>query len=424
MKTATAMPNVVSTSICCDKGRPLIQRTMRSLGIASIIIFLVASEAFYGSVPILQYADEITFVILGIVLLVRIARGVACREAKQLALVLVALSCTGFCGNLLFGVQKSLFAIAIDWCSCMKAPVCFLALYDLLRSDDSYQISYTLRPLAKLLIIASAIFGTISLFVNTGMTGEVRFGIAAFSFVFGQQHCLAIILISCLLVISITQSDRRHFLFYLVLVAYSMLLTTKGPSLIWVAVALFFVMRNSERFKFKLRHLLPLLVLAVLLGGYQITNYLMNDTAPRYLLFANSIVTANNYLPTGAGFASYGSDMAAKFYSPLYLQYGFASYWGMGPTSTMFLNDNFWPMVIGQFGYVGLALFVFLFFRVFQITQTGARPNLVREIAVANLIYIAVHSIGSASITSSMGVLLFIVLAVAAKTAVRDCGAN
>ena len=404
--------------------RPLANRTLWSLFVAMIVLVLVVSEALYRTILVLQYADELTFVLLGVVLFVRIVRNVACREVKLLTCVLIALSCIGFCGNVLFGVQVSTFAVVIDWCSCMKAPVCFLAIYDSISGDDSYQISYTLNSIAKILIVASAVFGTISLFKNIGMSGEVRFGVAAFSFVFGQQHALAIILISFLLIISVTESCSRSFWFYFLLVVYSLLLTTKGPSLIWVAIAPFFILRSSNRFKFKLRHLLPLLVVAVILGGYQISNYLMNDTSPRYLLMANSVITAKHYLPTGAGFASYGSDMAAKFYSPLYYEYGFASRWGMSPASTMFLNDHYWPMVLGQFGYCGLILFLFLFVRVFRLIQSGARSCYVRELAVANCIYIAIHSLGSASITSSMGVLLFIVLAIAARTLMRDGGSN
>lgn len=413
---------LIHTNRCAE--RPLVQRTLRSLFVATLVLILVVSEALNRTVPAFQYTDEVSFVLLGIVLFIRIARGVVNREVKVLICVLIALSCIGFCGNALFGVQVSAFATVIDWCSCMKAPVCFLAVYDLIQSDDSYQISYTLSLIAKILIVASAAFGTISLFKNIGMSGEVRFGIAAFSFVFGQQHSLAIILISSLLIISITQSISRSFWFYFLLVAYSMLLTTKGPSLIWVAIAPFFVLRSSDKFKLKMRHLLPLLVIAVVLGGYQISNYLINDSSPRYLLIANSVITANHFLPTGAGFASYGSDMAARFYSPLYYEYGFASLWGMSPGSTMFLNDNFWPMVLGQFGYFGLILFLYLFVRLFRVVQNGSRPHYVRELAVANCIYIAIHSLGSASITSSMGVLLFIVLAIASKTLLKDGGSN
>ncbi len=395
---------------------PIAQRTVRSLFVSLLILSIVVCEALNRMVPALQYVDEVSFVILALVLVTRMARGVVCREVKLGCLALAGVSCIGFCGNYIFGVQSSLFAIAIDWCSCMKAPVAFLAVYDLLQRDEAYQISYTLAFLARLLIFASAIFGTVSLFVNIGMSGEVRFGLASFSFIFGQQHSLAIILICSLLIIAITAKDKNALLLYFALVAYSMVLTTKGPSLIWVAVAAFFVFRGSERFQFKMRHIVPLVIVAVALGGYQITNYLMDNTSPRYLLISNSIVTANAYLPTGAGFATYGSDMAAKFYSPLYVLYGFVNYWGMAPASTMFLNDNFWPMVIGQFGYVGLVLFVLLFVGMFRMTQDGSRPRYIREFAVANWIYIGIHSLGSASITSSVGVLLLVVLAIAART--------
>ena len=66
------------------------------------------------------------------------------------------------------------------------------------------------------------------------------------------------------------------------------------------------------------------------IGSFQIRNYLINEKAPRHLFFKYSIITATEYFPLGSGFATFGSDMAAKKYSDLYVKYGFEPLHGMG----------------------------------------------------------------------------------------------
>lgn len=396
--------------------KTILNSKLVSIFVSLMIILLILGEALNGAPGFWQYVDEISFVVLLVVLLTKVIRGV-CKQKIVMGVGLLSIvTVLGLLGNILFSVQPDWSAIAIDWCSMLKAPVVFLAVYDLLSFDSAHEIALILKPICKFLILSSAFFGTVSLFVNLGMGGEPRFGITSFVFVFKYQHCLAIILISSLLLLSIAGVKEATLLWYYALVAYSMLLTTKGPSLIWVAVLGFLLLGASNKFKFKPWHMIPVALVAVLLGGYQINNYLLDSTAPRHLLIEYGFVTANNYLPTGSGFATYGSDMAAKAYSSLYYQYGFAELWGMGPVDSMFLCDNYWPMVIGQFGYVGLALVIAIYVLIFSIIQNGTTGKISRCIAISNCLYIAVHSLGSASLTSSAGVLLIAVLAIASCT--------
>lgn len=397
-----------------ESRKTLLQTSVKSLLISLIIIALIVGEALSGSIFVMRYVDEAVFVVLALFLFIRLIRGLCTKAVKCSLLILVGISCIGLCGNALFQVQESYFAIIVDWCGCIKAPVSFLAIYEAIQGDESYQISNTLRNFAKLIIISSTIFGTISLFYNLGMSGEIRFGIPAFSYIFRQSHSLAIILISSVILISMTEQSKQQTYIYFALAAYSMILTTKGPSLIWVALTTLFFLQNNYTFRLKPRHMILIATVAVILGGYQITNYLLNTESPRYLLMKHAFVTINSHMPTGTGFATYGSDMAAKFYSPLYEEYGFNTYWGMSSQSGQFLNDNYWPMVIGQFGYIGLILTIFLYLNILKLLQNGVKGYSTRILVATGCIYIAIHSLGSASLTSSMGVLLFFIFAIAA----------
>ena len=91
----------------------------------------------------------------------------------------------------------------------------------------------------------------------------------------------------------------------------------------------------------------------------------MNVNAPRYLFFYYGGKTANTYFPLGSGFATFGSDQAARNYSRLYYQYGFNSLFGMNTEDGSFLSDTFWPMAIGQFGWIGSILYILIYVRIF-----------------------------------------------------------
>ena len=99
--------------------------------------------------------------------------------------------------------------------------------------------------------------------------------------------------------------------------------------------------------------------------------------------------------------------MAKIHYSPLYTQYGFKNIWGMNEEEQMFLNDNFWPMIMGQYGWIGLILFILILLVLFKIVS----DNIVqKQLKIAGfsifflLLYssiggpIFVHYIGCASI--------------------------
>ena len=112
-----------------------------------------------------------------------------------------------------------------------------------------------------------------------------------------------------------------------------------------------------------------LLLFCIIFGQFQIQNYFLNDTAPRLVLFNYGLKTALAYFPLGSGFATYGSPVAASYYSPLYQLYGFNNKYGMSKTDTSFLNDNYWPTIIGQFGFLGLIIALIIFVNFFYFVM-------------------------------------------------------
>lgn len=71
-----------------------------------------------------------------------------------------------------------------------------------------------------------------------------------------------------------------------------------------------------------------------------------------------SIEIAKDHFPLGSGFGTFVSYYSGLSYSPLYGIYGLLNVNGLRQEATLFVSDSFWPMVIGQTGFIGLVAFV------------------------------------------------------------------
>lgn len=80
-----------------------------------------------------------------------------------------------------------------------------------------------------------------------------------------------------------------------------------------------------------------------------------------------------DYFPFGSGFGTFGTEIAAQYYSPLYYRYGLSSFWALTEGGSE-LTDCYWPAVgaeMGLFGVVLAAVLILLFFKVFIQSTRG-----------------------------------------------------
>ena len=370
---------------------------------------------FSRMVPFLKYADEVTAIISIMSLAVWILsyKGKVEKEYKKILLVICIVAAFGFAGNIINSVARSYFAAAVDCLGMVKVFVCVIFVYTYLSENEAKQVVALLYKPAKLFLWVAVIFGVASIFTDIGMGGEVRYGLRAYSFIFGHAHILAITSISALAIIASNEITQKKLYFYTILTCVCQLLTTKGPSIVWSIMIFFMFKYYVHNRKIKLWLIILIAAVGILAGGYQITNYFMNASAPRALLLKYGIETARRYFPLGAGFATYGSDMAKVYYSKLYYQYGFNNIWGMGEYDGMFLNDNYWPMAMGQFGFIGTIFLLYACYLFFHNAQGKCSDRRVRAIMITNIMYVMAHSLGSALLTSMEGTFLFVIFGVA-----------
>lgn len=374
-----------------------------------IILYLIISEIFWGTSKIFQYADEfVTFILFIHLFLKFITKKLKIGiELKKISIICFLLMILGMCSNFISGVQTNLYIIILDVVSIMKIFICTIAIANMLNLNHAKKISKSLSFLVKLFLISGLIFLPISQLYDIGMRGTLRYGIWSYKFIFGYEHVYSsLILFSLMILYSNDNMENKKF--YLIISIIQMIFTTKGPSIIWGGVILFLIFSLKNKNKIKVKHIVFLAIIGILLGGYQINSYLLNVNAPRYLFYKYGAITANRYFPLGSGFATFGSDMAADNYSKLYYSYGFNSLFGMSPNNKAFLNDNYWPMIYAQFGWIGLIGLLYCFYLVFLVIQKSKMNYFNKSILISVFVYLLVHSLGSSILTSSVAIIVCI----------------
>lgn len=167
---------------------------------------------------------------------------------------------------------------------------------------------------------------------------------------------------------------KNVFMRFLIILTifFGLLLLNNSTAIItaFVVAALFF----EEYFKIKTSLMIFILFLLgivfVIMFFYKIKDYFFNIEHPRFLLYFNSLILLLKYFPFGVGFSLYGTTIAASNYSPLYYELGFDGRWGMSYGENFFLNDAFYPGIIGEVGLLGIILFAYLIFTLISSLKT------------------------------------------------------
>lgn len=378
---------------------------VKSLIIACIFVALIIIEAVRNG----SYLDEI----IGVASMFYIffsRKKISRNDLITIALLFVVVV-IGLASNIFSGINKSYISIVIDVVAETKLLFAFFATKYFLTEREKQSVIDMLVPFSKLYILSSFFCSILSLFVDIGMSGEERYGIPSFKFFFdfNFQYVAVYMLVFGIMVCNTKMSERKKKRYYW-LAIISLVLATKAPPIMFSIIFVVLYRYFQKHQKLSMKVVIPLLIVVVIAGWFQIETYLLNESSPRRLFFEYAFKTANNYFPFGSGFATYGSDQAARVYSPLYYKYGFDMYNGMNPEDSAFLSDTFWPMAIGQFGWIGSIIYIAVYVRVF-LTFSNKRLIYSRKAFLYSaFLQYMIHAIGAAILSSSAGLIGFMAI--------------
>ena len=324
------------------------------------MIFQNVLENYFNVFGILDEAMSAVIVIIAIInILSSRKKYVICKNNKKILVSVLALIIIGIIGNLKTDYQTMIPALKDAVCvlkgiiTYVFIPLCLsnLNLDEYLTTMNNHLKFIT--GLVFLTVIANLLFDIFPYY-------EIRFGIKSQQIFFTHPTYLASFSVIIIILLSVNLREHEENKKYIILMLLVLASTLRFKSIAFIPIYmyLYYIVFKKQR---KLQ-LLDVGILCVLGGVFaisQVMEYFNNPDWARNVLTMNSLNIAKDNFPIGTGFGTYASWASGESYSNIYYDYNISTTWGISPDFYEFIADTFWPMIIGQFGVLGLGIYIY-----------------------------------------------------------------
>lgn len=318
--------------------------------------------------------------------------------------------------------MQTLFLNISDLIVCARFLVFYYAARLLLSSYESERIIVSTANVSEKIVFLLFVLALVNMFTDKLFPkGDYRYFTKSIQLFFGAPSALVTSCVA-LCVIVIVKAGLYNKLKYknkitLILACFCIFFTLRTKGFITVIfIAFFYLYFIKFKMKSKILVFIGAFIIATLIGWEQFQFYFGAHTSGRddfvrAKLLRDSISLANQYFPLGTGFATFGSNIAANNYSPLYYLLGYSNINGASPLKNNFLSDSFWPIIIGQFGWIGLLIFVYILFAllIFSIQRNKRNVYFLWSVYLI-FIYEFVASMSESAFFYPVAALLFFLL--------------
>lgn len=182
-----------------------------------------------------------------------------------------------------------------------------------------------------------------------------------------------------------------------------MTLRTKAFAIALVTVLLCYYIFIRKKY-IKFNKIIVLGAIILLVAYSQIQVYFVNnkEDSARAMLLEKSIVVAKDHFPLGSGFGTYGSFSSGVYYSPLYYKYKLSNVHGLQFYNRSFISDSFWPMILAQFGFFGVVLYITFIVVLFKNIQKIKNLNMYAAGAII-IIFLIIASTSESAFVHPLG---------------------
>ncbi len=387
-----------------------------------LLFQMVFAKSGIKAVSILfNYFDELIAVMLLLSAGGRCIRKVTVKRNDLILMILFLLFLLlGAFSSIVYRVQPAAAAVS-DAFTCGKFMVGYMGIRLLYRQKTGEDFIY--RNLNSLSKGITAVFFSLTLhdmvLKPIFPKGEFRYFTESVQLCYPHTTYLAaaVVVLLCVLVDSLDR-DKGNFK-YLLMASWVLLMTLRVKAIAFLLVfwLLFFTVYHM-----KIRSETALLITAaagcIYTGYRQFASYFLNaGFSPRALMFQDSLLLARESFPLGKGFAAFASNISVRSYSPLYERFGYQEIYGMSEQTASYLNDGFWQIILGQFGFLGVALMVLIICRLLKNTRLISNMGSIYIAALSLNIYLIISSIAETSYFNPFSFLYFMLLAFIANQA-------
>lgn len=390
-----------------------------TLKIICIIFFyiLVFQSVIQEYIKFFQYFDEILALISIIYFAFYIIKNRGKITVKKSNLyifaLLIIITSIGIYANVKYKYQDYQYVFA-DLLVFWKFFLVYLGFEILARNKiEKYKkiIAKNIKILSILFMILTILNYIFTIFPSMGY----RYGIRANQLFFGHPMSLSWVCVFLLVTLIYCEKPNKRNCIYIIFLNLIIASTLRSKSIAFVIVSLIIFLYNQcSNKKIDTLKIFVVGVICLAVGYKQIYYYFMEEDTARSALLTTSIEIANDHFPTGAGFGTFGSYFSGQNYSPLYEMYEIDEVWGLRESNPNFISDSFWPMILGQFGYIGTILYVLCSIIIYiKIQKQYTIEN--KNIYIAKLLalmYLLISSTAESAFVSPFAIPLAIILAI------------
>lgn len=167
-----------------------------------------------------------------------------------------------------------------------------------------------------------------------------------------------------------------------------------------ICTLVFFIVIVKKK-KLRWWHILIGILVVLPISWNQISIYYGSSSIEnaRGALTNTALKISKDLFPFGNGFGNYGSYMSKVYYSDVYFNYSLSNIWGLSRSYPSFISDTFWPMIIGQTGFLGtICYLMILYLLIRKIKKIKNRYSYMSGIVV--MIYLLLESTSSSAFVS------------------------
>ena len=320
----------------------------------------------------------------------------------------------GFVSTLVYHIQP--FGIALSDMIVFSKFFFAYSISELLISEDFVskyrrEICLNVRIVAAILFVSTILNYIFKIWSIT----DYRYGIMCNQLFYSRPTILAGVCIFLIALLMATSKDvyEKYFVILISLVLMSTL-RFKAIAAALVALLIIIYVKKTKK-KISLWKILLLGLVAIVIGWSQIKFYFIQIESARKVLNQTSVKIANDYFPLGSGFGTFACHFSNVHYSRLYYDYNISNVHGLSPNGKdFFFSDVFWPMILGQFGWFGLVVYVSLIAIIFKKIQDDYSPENI-NIYLAKmicLVYLLISSTSESAFVHYIAVPLALVIGI------------
>ena len=380
-----------------------------------ILIFQNALENYFKAFGILDEAISLILLLYGIYMIIFNSKKVKIdKHNVQIIICSIVIGAIGLTGNMIYKYQETIPLIK-DGIALFKGIITYICVpmffMDLKVSDYLEIINKHLKIISVsvlILVLGNFIFDIFPYY-------EIRFGIKSQQIFFSHPTYLASFsaLLVGLLSVNLKKHKENKIYIFISLVILTTTLRFKAIAFIPIYMYMFYIVIIKER-KLQIKDIVILCILGGIFAATQIREYVQNPDWARSALSITSLKIGKDHFPIGTGFGTYASWVSGESYSKIYDIYGLNKVWGLSSDFYWFVADTFWPMIIGQFGFIGLAIYTFIIYKIYRNIKNN--DNLYYYFGqILLLLYLLVLSVAEASFSGPIVVMYMVFIGLLGK---------